>query len=188
MSVEKLEIPDVWVFTPKMFSDDRGLFFEWFQDSTYNEAAGSAFSLAQANCSHSSKGTLRGIHFADLPKGQRKYVTCISGSIFDVAVDLRRESETYGMWTSAVLSGENKKVISLPNGVGHGFMATEDAIVIYLCDQRYDPNNEYEINPLDLTLNINWPAGITPLLSPKDAAAPSFQDYMSSSLELFRKE
>ena len=173
MSVYQLDIPDSWVFTPTQFSDDRGTFFEWFQDSTFLEAAGHSFTLAQANCSISSKGTLRGIHFADDPPGQRKYVTCLSGSAMDVLVDLRKGSPTFGQWRSVLLDTMDRKVVSIPNGVGHAFMALEDnTTIVYLCDQRYNPSNEREINPLDPEIGIEWPNNITPLLSPKDAAAP----------------
>ncbi|CAB4330847.1 unannotated protein [freshwater metagenome] len=173
MTVTQLDIPGTWVFTPKQFSDDRGTFFEWFQDSTFVEAAGHSFTLAQANCSISSKGTLRGIHFADDPPGQRKYVSCFTGEIFDVIVDLRNGSPTFGKWHGEILNAENHKAMSIPNGVGHAFMALEDnSTVVYLCDQRYDPSNEREINPLDPEIGISWPNGITPLLSTKDAVAP----------------
>ena len=149
MSVENLEIPGVWVFTPKQWSDDRGFFFEWFQDSTFKEHAGVNFSLAQANCSISKKGTLRGLHFADVPPGQRKYVTCMTGSALDVVVDFRVGSPTFGKWESIELNTESRKVVSIPNGVGHGFMALEDkTTIVYLCDQRYNPTGEREINPL----------------------------------------
>ena len=175
MSVENLGIPGAWVYTPRQFSDDRGTFFEWFQDSTFVAAAGSSFTLAQANCSVSKKGTLRGIHFADVPPGQAKYVTCISGSVLDVLVDLRVGSPTFGKWESVVLEMNERKVVYLPSGIGHAFMALEDnSTVIYLCDQRYNPANEHEIYPLDPTIGIKWPDGLEPLLSDKDAAAPSF--------------
>jgi dTDP-4-dehydrorhamnose 3,5-epimerase len=179
MSITKLDIPGVWVFTPRQFSDDRGHFFEWFQDSTFLEATGHSSKLAQANCSLSSKGTLRGIHFADVPPGQQKYVTCFTGEVLDVVVDLRKGSPTFGQWRSELLSSENHTVISIPNGVGHAFMALQDnTTVVYLCDQRYNPLGEREINPLDSEIGISWPAGILPLLSPKDAAAPGILDML----------
>ncbi|MCX6416719.1 MAG: dTDP-4-dehydrorhamnose 3,5-epimerase [Actinobacteria bacterium] len=175
VTVEHLDIPGAWVYTPKVFADDRGYFFEWFQDSTFREAAGNDFNLAQANCSVSAKGTLRGIHFAAVPPGQRKYVACLTGRVMDVVVDLRKSSPTFGKWNSEILSAENHKVMSIPNGVGHAFMALDDfTTVVYLCDQRYNPSNEYEINPLDIQLGIDWPADIEPILAAKDAGAPMF--------------
>ena len=179
MTVNHLEIPGAWEFTPKQFSDDRGTFFEWFQDDTFLKAAGHRLDLAQANCSISKKGTLRGIHFADVPPGQRKYVTCITGSVMDVLVDLRVGSPNFGKWVSVHLDAIDRRVVSIPNGVGHAFMALEDnTTVVYLCDQRYNPEGEREINPLDPEIGIEWPPGITPLLSPKDEAAPSFSDLL----------
>jgi dTDP-4-dehydrorhamnose 3,5-epimerase len=181
VTVTQLEIPDAWFFTPRQFSDDRGVFFEWFQDSTFLEAAGHSFTLAQANCSISSKGTLRGIHYADDPPGQRKYVTCLTGSALDVLVDLRKESPTFGQWRSVMLDTVNRHVVSIPNGVGHAFMALEDnTTIVYLCDQRYNPTGEHEIYPLDPEIGIDWPEGIDPLLSQKDANAQSFDDYAKS--------
>jgi dTDP-4-dehydrorhamnose 3,5-epimerase len=180
MTVENLDIPGVWVFTPRQFSDDRGMFYEWFQDTTFRQASGDDFLIAQANCSVSQKGVLRGIHFAEVPPGQRKYVTCMSGSALDVVVDLRSDSETFGQWRSVLLDSSDRRVISIPNGVGHGFMALEDnTTIVYLCDQRYNPVNEKEINPLDPDLAIGWPKDIVPLLSDKDKHAQSFSSFKS---------
>jgi len=179
MSVEQLDIPGAWTFTPKKFGDDRGIFFEWFQDSTFLAAAGHSFNLAQANCSISTKGTLRGIHFADVPPGQRKYVTCLTGSALDVLVDLREGSPTFGKWCSVLLDTDERKVVSIPNGVGHGFMALEDnTTIVYLCDQRYNPTGEREIYPLDPEIGIEWPTELKPLISPKDEAAPRLSEML----------
>lgn len=176
-----LQIPHTWIFTPKQFLDDRGTFFEWFQDTTFLENTGQNFSLAQANCSISQKGVVRGIHYADIPPGQAKYVTCVSGSVLDVLVDLRIGSPTFGKWESVHLEMKERKVVYLPSGVGHAFMALEDnTTVVYLCDQRYNPTNEHDIHPLDPTIGIEWPEGIEPLLSVKDAAAPSFESIKKS--------
>ena len=173
MTITHLEIPGAWVFTPRQFSDDRGLFFEWFQDSAFIEATGHSFNLAQANCSVSQKGVLRGIHFAEEPPGQRKYVTCLTGSAMDVLVDLRKESPSFGKWISIDLDTVDRKVVAIPNGVGHAFMALEDdTTLVYLCDQRYNPMKEHEIHPLDPEIGIEWPESLKPLLSPKDDAAP----------------
>lgn len=173
MTVEHLEIPGVWVFTPKQWSDDRGTFFEWFQDSTFIESVGESFNLAQANCSVSQKGVLRGLHFADVPPGQRKYVTCMTGAALDVVVDFRVGSPTFGKWKFVELDTNSRRIVSIPNGVGHGFMALEDnTTVVYLCDQRYNPSSEREINPLDPEIGIDWPKEIRPNMSPKDSNAP----------------
>jgi dTDP-4-dehydrorhamnose 3,5-epimerase len=181
VGVEELEIPGAWVFTPKHFGDDRGVFFEWFQDSTFREHAGDDLVLAQANCSVSQKGVLRGIHYANVPPGQRKYVTCFSGSALDVLVDLRPSSPTFGKWISIKLDTADSKVVFIPNGVGHAFMALEDnTTIVYLCDQRYNPSSEFEIHPLDPTIAISWPTDIEPLISPKDATAPLFLEIKDS--------
>jgi len=177
MTVKHLKIPGVWTFTPRQFEDDRGTFFEWFQEDVFRENSGLNLNLAQANCSISAPGTLRGLHFAAVPPGQRKYVTCMSGSAFDVVVDVRVGSPTFGKWESILLDTVDRTVVSIPNGVAHGFMALEqNTTVIYLCDERYNPANEYEIDPFDSELSIQWPNEITPLLSPKDQNAASFQD------------
>ena len=179
MTVTRLDIPESWVFTPKQFSDDRGTFFEWFQDDTFTSAAGHSLNLAQANCSISKRGTLRGIHFADVPPGQRKYVTCLTGSAIDVLVDLRVGSPTFGEWRSVLLDTIDRRVASIPNGVGHAFMALEDnTTIVYLCDQRYNPTGEREIYPLDPEIGIQWPDGIEPLLSPKDEAAHTLNEIL----------
>jgi dTDP-4-dehydrorhamnose 3,5-epimerase len=180
VTVTHLDIPGSWFFTPRKFADDRGLFFEWFQDSTFLEAAGHSFNLAQANCSVSQKGVLRGIHYADVPPGQRKYVTCLTGSALDVLVDLRRNSPTFGQWRSVQLDTVDRNVVLIPNGVGHAFMALEDnTTIVYLCDQRYNPSGEREINPLDPDIAIVWPPGITAIISPKDEAAPKWAEVIA---------
>lgn len=176
MSVQRLDIPGAWTYLPNQIADSRGVFFEWFQDSTFIEFSESRFDLAQANFSISHKGVLRGIHFALCPPGQRKYVTCVSGSALDVLVDLRVGSPTFGQSKTLSLNVETRMVVSIPNGVGHGFMALEDnTSIIYLCDKRYNPDNEREIFPLDPDLAIKWPDSIDPILSVKDANAPSFK-------------
>ena len=185
MTSEKLDIPGAWVFTPKQFSDERGTFFEWYQDSVFEEEAGKKLMLAQANCSISKKGTLRGLHYADVPPGQAKYVTCFSGRALDVLVDIRRGSPTFGKWRSVLLDTNKRNVVSIPNGVAHGFMALEDnTTIVYLCDERYNPTNEYEINPLDPDIGIEWPVELIPNLSDKDKKAPSFRD-LSNSFPIF---
>jgi dTDP-4-dehydrorhamnose 3,5-epimerase len=182
VTVTQLDIPGSWVFTPKQFADDRGIFFEWFQDSTFVEAAGHTFELAQANCSVSQKGVLRGIHYAEVPPGQRKYVTCLSGSALDVLVDLRKDSPAFGQWRTVDLNTVDRKIVSIPNGVGHAFMALEDSTtIVYLCDKRYNPSVEKEIYPLDPEIGIKWPEGINPKLSPKDEVAPKWADFIKQS-------
>jgi len=170
----ELEIQGCWVFEPEVHSDSRGDFYEWFQDSTFEFQTKQKFEIAQANVSNSNKGVIRGIHFAKNPPGQAKYVTCVSGYVMDVVVDLRRDSKTFGKWDSVILSANEPRAVFIPSGIGHAFMALEDnSTFVYLCDQRYNPTNEFEINPMDEAINIIWPDGITPILSEKDKAAPS---------------
>ena len=175
--IKNLKIPGCWVFTPKTFRDDRGYFFEWFQDSTFKATVGDQLQIAQANCSVSNQGVIRGIHFAKLPPGQAKYVTCFSGSVFDVVVDLRKNSPTFGQWDSVVIDSTNPQALYIPSGIGHAFMSLEDnSTFVYLCDQRYNPGNEYDINPFDESIGIEWPSNIKPVLSEKDKLGSKFSD------------
>ena len=174
MTWEALSIGGAFVIKPRQFSDQRGTFLEWFQESEYVDALGAKFSLAQANCSVSARGVLRGIHFADVPPGQAKYVTCVNGSILDVVVDIRIGSVTYGCWEMIRLDAVDRCAVYVSEGLGHAFMALEDnATVIYLTNQPYSPTHEHEINPLDPSLAIDWPTDIAPILSEKDSTAPT---------------
>lgn len=180
MHYRELKIPGAWEITPKQFGDERGLFLEWFKQPTFVDATGRTLALAQANCSVSAAGVLRGIHYADTPPGQAKYVTCVSGSVLDVVVDLRVGSPTYGQWDSVLLDTAERRAIFLSEGLGHGFLALEDnSTVMYLCSTPYNPEREHEINPLDPEIGIDWPTlgrDGSPLdyqLSEKDHAAPT---------------
>ncbi|GAA3484627.1 dTDP-4-dehydrorhamnose 3,5-epimerase [Streptomyces yanii] len=162
---------------PKVFPDSRGSFHEWFRASELSEAAGHGLQLAQANFSVSRRGTLRGIHFADVPPSQAKYVKCVRGAVLDVIVDIRVGSPTYKQWEAVRLDDMDHHSVYLAEGLGHSFMAlTDDATVLYLCSEGYAPGREHGIDPLDPELSIEWPGGITPLLSEKDAAAPSLAE------------
>lgn len=153
---------DVW-------TDERGSFFEWFKLPD--------FEVRQANCSISKRGVLRGIHFAKNPPGQKKYVMCTRGSVMDVVVDLDEESSTFGKWESIILDSKYPTALLIPNEIGHSFLALEDDTqVVYLCDQPYNPKNEFGINPLDSTIDITWPKDIEFIISAKDASAPSFEN------------
>lgn len=176
MDKVELNIPGAFVLTPKRFEDERGIFFEWFQREDY---AHGEFNLAQANCSISKKGTLRGLHFALMPIGQRKHVTCMGGRALDVLVDLRVSSPEFGKWITVDLNMDSRKIVSIPNGVGHGFLALEDNTVItYLCDQKYNPENEMEIYPLDPEIGIDWTGSDALLISEKDSKAPNLRELM----------
>jgi dTDP-4-dehydrorhamnose 3,5-epimerase len=143
---------------------------------------GHPLDLAQANLSTSTRDVVRGVHFADVPPGQAKYVTCLSGTVLDVAVDIRVGSPTFGAWEAVLLDDEERRAVYLAEGLGHAFCAlTEGATVAYLCSSTYRPGHEHGIDPLDPELAISWPAG-TPLLSAKDAAAPSLAEARAAGL------
>ncbi|WP_330238736.1 dTDP-4-dehydrorhamnose 3,5-epimerase [Streptomyces sp. NBC_00525] len=175
--MRRLSVPGAWVHEPEVFPDSRGSFHEWFRAADLEAAAGHTLGLAQANFSRSRRGTLRGIHFADVPPGQAKYVTCVRGAVLDVIVDVRTGSPAHGRWEAVRLDDTSHRAVYLAEGLGHGFMAlTDDACVLYLCSEGYAPEREHGIDPLDPELGIEWPADIAPLLSPKDAAAPALAE------------
>ncbi|MBC2906897.1 dTDP-4-dehydrorhamnose 3,5-epimerase [Streptomyces cupreus] len=172
-----LGIDGAWVDTPKVFEDSRGRFHEWFRGERFRNSVGQGFRLEQANCSRSVRGTLRGIHFASVPPGQAKCVTCVSGAVLDVVVDIRTGSPSFGKWEAVRLDDTAHGCVYLSEGLGHAFMALEDdSTVVYLCSQEYAPQREHGINPLDPALAIAWPEDLAPLLSEKDAAAPTLEE------------
>jgi dTDP-4-dehydrorhamnose 3,5-epimerase len=180
--VDPLTIEGAYVFSPRVHGDDRGSFHEWFREDLL-ERTGHSFRLAQANCSVSSKGTLRGVHFADVPPSQAKYITCVRGAILDVVVDIRVGSPTYGRHEATRLDAANRRCLFVAEGLGHAFMAlTDDTMVVYLCSEPYAPEREHGLHPLDPGLGIEWPEGIEPVLSGKDAAAPSLAEAEESGL------
>ncbi len=175
MDVVELEIEGAYLFTPVQHGDDRGVFLECFKSDVFAASVGHDFNLKQANISYSSQGVVRGIHFADVPPSQSKYVTCQVGAILDVVVDIRIGSQTFGRSQCIELNDENRCALYLTEGLGHGFMAlSEEATVMYMCSEGYNPGRERAINPLDPDLAIAWPTHITPRLSPKDEQAMSF--------------
>ncbi|MDV2477656.1 dTDP-4-keto-6-deoxy-D-glucose epimerase [Rhodococcus zopfii] len=183
MQYRELSVPGSWEITPKQFGDDRGVFLEWFKQATFAEATGRSLDLQQANCSVSAAGVLRGIHFADVPPGQAKYVTCVSGSVLDVVVDLRAGSPTFGQWDSVLLDTVDRRGTFLSEGLGHGFLALEDnSTVVYLCSTGYNPEREHEVHPLDPAIGIDWPTvgpdgrALEYELSGKDQAAPTLAE------------
>ncbi|WP_369174691.1 dTDP-4-dehydrorhamnose 3,5-epimerase [Streptomyces sp. R28] len=178
-----LGIEGAWALEPKVFPDDRGSFHEWYRGGEFHEATGYDLSLAQANCSVSRWGVLRGVHFSDVPPGQAKYVTCLRGAVLDVVVDLRVGSPTFGRWEALRLDDDSRHALFLAEGLGHAFMAlTDEATVIYLCSTGYTPEREHGVHPLDPELGIAWPENIPPVLSPKDAQAPSLAEARETGL------
>jgi dTDP-4-dehydrorhamnose 3,5-epimerase len=178
MLVEALAIEGAWVFTPKVHGDDRGAFLEWFKEPVFGAAVGHRLDLVQANCSVSARGVVRGIHFADVPPSQAKYVTCVRGAVLDVIVDIRVGSPTFGQWTSVRLDERDRRAVYLSEGLGHGFASLEDgSTVVYLCSEAYNPGREHEVHPLDPAIGIDWGLGdMAPELSGKDAAAPTLAE------------
>ncbi|WP_432076713.1 dTDP-4-dehydrorhamnose 3,5-epimerase [Streptomyces wuyuanensis] len=178
-----LSISGAWVHEPTVLPDDRGSFHEWFKAPVFTEAAGHPLTLAQANMSVSNRGTLRGIHYADVPPGQAKYVKCVRGTVVDVIVDVRTGSPTFGQWEAVRLDDRNHHAVYLSEGLGHGFMAlTDNATVVYLCSEGYAPEREHGIHPLDPELGIEWPDGLIPLLSAKDEQAPTLAEAREQDL------
>lgn len=176
-------IEGVWLFTPILRPDDRGVFLESFKDSVFTETVGHRFDLKQMNISVSKKGTVRGIHFADVPPGQAKYVQCFDGRILDIVVDIRVGSPTFGQWDAVELDGDSRQGLYIAEGLGHAFCALSESVTIgYLCSEPYAPNREHGIHPLDPDLALPWPDGMDSVLSPKDAAAPSLSEALSERL------
>ncbi|ORV14733.1 dTDP-4-dehydrorhamnose 3,5-epimerase [Mycobacterium celatum] len=183
MEARELDIPGAWEITPQVHGDSRGMFFEWLTDREFTAFAGHRLDVRQANCSVSSAGVLRGLHFAQLPPSQAKYVTCLSGSVFDVVVDIRVGSPTFGQWTSVVLDDQDRKSVYISEGLAHGFLALQDnSTVTYLCSAEYNPQREHTIRATDPALGIDWPAGYDLVLSERDGAAPTLEEVRAAGL------
>ena len=189
MQIRPLSIDGALEITPQQFADPRGLFLEWFKDERFAASIGHPLHLAQANCSVSASGVLRGVHFADVPPGQAKYVTCVAGAVLDVVVDLRIGSPTFGQWDSVLLDDVDRRAVYLAEGLGHAFMSIQDgSTVVYLCSTRYSPEHEHGLDPLDRDLSIAWPTHdrngrpLEPLLSDKDRDAPSLAQARADNL------
>jgi dTDP-4-dehydrorhamnose 3,5-epimerase len=185
MEVRELDIPGAWEITPALHGDSRGLFFEWLTDREFRAFAGHSLDVRQANCSVSSAGVLRGLHFAQLPPSQAKYVTCVAGSVFDVVVDIRLGSPTFGRWASVLLDDADRRTIYISEGLAHGFLALQDnSTVMYLCSAEYDPQREHTICATDPALAIEWPLvdGAAAGMSDRDAAAPSLEEVRAAGL------
>ena len=183
MQVRGLLAAGAFEFTPVQHGDDRGVFLEWFKIEKLVEAIGHPLTLAQANLSVSKAGTLRGVHFADVPPGQAKYVTCPRGAVLDFMVDVRVGSPTFGATDVVRLDSEYRRAVYLPEGVGHAFLALEDdSTLAYLCSTGYAPGREHGINPLDPALALPLPGSVEFLLSDKDAAAPTLAQAADSGL------
>jgi dTDP-4-dehydrorhamnose 3,5-epimerase len=181
MTFTPLKIAGAWVHTPQIWPDERGAFHEVFKLSAIEEQLARSFTVKQVNQSVSKKGVIRGIHFTDSAEGQAKYVSCPQGALWDVVVDLRPKSPTYGQWDSVLLNAENRKAVLISEGLGHAFLALEDTTVAsYLCSSEFNPKADKALNPLSDKLAIAFNSfadshGIKEfILSTKDSGAPLF--------------
>ena len=175
MKVTPLAIPDLLLIEPQVFGDDRGFFFESFNHERFEKAVGKKINFLQDNHSKSVKGVLRGLHYQLAPKAQGKLVRVIQGEVFDVAVDLRQSSPTFGKWNGEVLSADNKKQLWIPEGFAHGFLTLSDtAEFLYKTTDFYSPDHEACIIWNDESLNIEWPQNTNITVSSKDEAGKDF--------------
>ncbi|MCM2131840.1 dTDP-4-dehydrorhamnose 3,5-epimerase [Larsenimonas rhizosphaerae] len=180
-------IPDVILFEPRVFGDERGFFFESFNQKQFDEAVGRHIEFVQDNHSRSSQGVLRGLHYQLAPYAQGKLVRVVEGEVFDVAVDLRESSPTFGQWVGAHLSAENKHQLWVPEGFAHGFVVlSESADFLYKTTDFYAPKHERSIRWDDETLAIDWPLSGDVSVSEKDAASPYFADVIAAG-DVFNK-
>jgi dTDP-4-dehydrorhamnose 3,5-epimerase len=178
MKLTPLGIEGVWLAESPVWSDDRGFFREWFKSEDIKNEIGRDFGIEQANISLSSRGTLRGIHYSIAPRGQEKWITCAAGSIKDVIVDIRPDSKSFSQWIEVELKGDSGKAVLISEGLGHGFLALEDnTAVAYLVSTPFSPTHEYEINPLDVQVGVNWGMETSILkISEKDMRAPTLAE------------
>jgi dTDP-4-dehydrorhamnose 3,5-epimerase len=175
MEFERLSIPEVILFKPKIFKDERGFFFESFKSHVFHEATGLDLNFLQDNHSQSVRGVLRGLHYQLPPHAQGKLVRVTHGEVYDVAVDIRKSSPTFGKYVGAKLSDQNHHQLWVPPGFAHGFITLSDtADFLYKTTDVYHPQSERSIRYDDKTLNITWHFDGTPLVAPKDLNASSF--------------
>jgi dTDP-4-dehydrorhamnose 3,5-epimerase len=181
MDFTPLGIEGAWLAESPIWKDDRGFFREWFKSEEVKAATGHDFRIEQANISLSSAGTLRGIHYSIAPRGQAKWITCVSGSIQDVIVDIRPNSPTFSKWIEVELSGDSGKTVFISEGLGHGFLTLQDdTSVAYLVSSPFSPSREFEIDPLDEQIAINWGMDLSKLkISDKDMNAPTLAERLA---------
>lgn len=177
MQATCLTIPDVILFTPKVFGDERGFFLESFNQQVFEQVTGLKRNFVQDNHSKSQKGVLRGLHYQVPPKAQGKLVRVVEGEVFDVAVDIRKNSATFGQWVGEILSADNKRQMWIPEGFAHGFVTlSETAEFLYKTTEYYAPECERCIAWDDASIGINWPLRQQPVLSGKDQQGNSLND------------
>jgi NDP-hexose 3,5-(Or5-) epimerase len=173
----ELAVPGTFLVSPDHLRDDRGTFYESMRTDDFERATGIPFQVHQINYSVSKRNTLRGLHSVTIPPGQAKFVTCVRGALRDMVVDLRIGSPTYGAYDTNVLDADSGASVYVPEGVGHGFLTlTDDATICYVLSSTYVPGTQIDIDPLDPELALPWGYTEPPLLSAKDAAAPSLAE------------
>lgn len=189
MEFRELAVSGSWEITPRQFGDPRGVFLEVFKGADFAGAVGRSLELHQANCSVSAAGVARGIHFAQIPPSQAKYVTCPKGAVLDYVVDIRVGSPTFGNWDSVLLDDTDRRAIFISEGLGHMFVSLEDdSTVMYLCSAPYAPGREFGVNPECETVGIEFPtrardgSPLELLLSEKDSSAPGLMEALKSGL------
>lgn len=184
MQIRELSIPDTYEVTPQQHRDDRGVFFEFYRFDRLEEVVGHSLTLKQGNTSVSRRGSVRGIHFADIPPSQAKYVTAPRGAVLDFVVDIRVGSPTFGQWDSVILDDTDRRALYVAEGVGHCFVAlTDDATVSYLVTDVFNPAREHGVNPLDEEIALVFPLPADELLlSPKDTEAPGLSEAAATGL------
>jgi dTDP-4-dehydrorhamnose 3,5-epimerase len=183
VEIRELAVPDSYLLDLVPHGDSRGRFTEWYRADVLTDVVGRALPLAQANHSVSARGVLRGVHFAQVPPGQAKYVYCPAGRVLDVVVDLRVGSPTFGVHDSVVLDAEQPRAVYLAEGLGHAFLSLADGTsVTYLVSTLYDPSREFGVSPADPELDLPWPADVEIELSAKDRAAPTLAEAREQGL------
>lgn len=184
MQIRELSIGGAFEITPRQFPDDRGTFWEWYRFDALAEAVGHPLDLRQGNGSVSKRGVVRGIHFADVPPSQAKYVTVTTGAVIDYIIDIRVGSPTFGQWEAVRLDAVDRRAVYLGEGLGHAFVSLEDgSTVTYLVSEVFNPGREHGVTPLDPTVALEFPDEIgEPLLSPKDLDAPTLLEAEAAGL------
>lgn len=184
MKIRELAVPDSFEIVPQAYPDDRGLFLESYRFDALVDATGRSMAVAQVNTSVSRRGVVRGIHYADVPPSQAKYVTAVHGAVLDFVIDIRVGSPTFGAWDSVLLDSAERRSVFIPEGLGHAFIAlTDDATVTYLVTSVFNAAAEHGINPLDTDIALQFPAEAGEVrLSPKDTAAPTLAEAVASGV------
>jgi len=177
VQTRELKVLDSYEITPTVIDDDRGSFMEWYRFDKLEEFRGHSIDLRQGNMSISHRGVVRGVHFADVPRGQAKYVMATSGAVLDYIIDVRVGSPTFGQWDSVLLDTTSRRAVYLAEGLGHAFVSlAEGATVSYLVSDLYRPDREHAVSPLDIALALQLPHDIEYIISEKDRNAPSLAE------------